>query len=99
MKHIFVYENEFEEYNNTKEGVNRLQEKYVYICNHLRDLVAGGEIDEYTRHGLMEMTVKVINYIAAKYENIRKGIGEVMGGKTEAAKRLGMSEEELRARM
>lgn len=134
--HIFVYEEEFKEYNNTKEKVIWLQKRYAYLCDRLRELVAEGEIDEYAKHSLMEMTMKIVNHIAAKYENIRKGISEVMGGKVldyeakdiwnagrsegilqgardmcismmkdgiislaEAAKRLGMSEEELRKRM
>lgn len=134
--HIFVYENKFKEYNKTKEGVKELQQNYADICERLKKLVITGEIDEYTRYCLMDMTKKVVNHIAAKYENIRKGIGEVMGGRVldyeakdiynagrseglfqgawdvclsmvkdgiislaEAAKRLGMTEEEIKERL
>lgn len=79
--HIFVYENKIEEYNGTMERVKELQERYTYICRHLQELVSLGEIDEYTRCSLMEMTMKVVNALAAKFDNIKKGIGEVMGGK------------------
>ena len=79
--HIFVYENKFKEYNDTIERVERLKENYAYICRRLQELVAIGEIDEYTRCCLVEMTMNVVNALAAEYENIRKGIGEVMGGK------------------
>ena len=113
------------------------------MVEQLDKLVDLGEIDEYTRQCIMDMTKKIVEYVTEKYENIKEGIGEVMGGKilnyeakdiynagksegiqlgrsegirlgmsvcislirdgllslTEAAKRLGMTEEELKMHM
>ena len=109
------------------------------MVEQLDKLVNLGEIDEYTRQCIMDMTKKIVGHVTEKYENIKEGIGEVMGGKilnyeakdiynagkkegrdegirlgmsvcislirdgllslTEAAKRLGMTEEELKMHM
>lgn len=141
--YILLYENKILEYNKTKEGVKMIKERMEYIFQCLDKLVDAGEIDEYTRQCIMGMTKKVVEHVTEKYENIKKGIGEVMGGKilnyeakdiynagksegiqlgksegirlgmnvcislikdgllsfAEAAKRLGMTEEELKMHM
>ena len=79
--HILLYENKLKEYNNTNEGVTTIREKFQYIFQCLDELVTSGEIDEYTRQCIMDMTKKIVGHVTEKYENIKEGIGEVMGGK------------------
>ncbi len=40
-----------------------------------------GHISAYTRKIIMEMSDKVVENIARKYENVREGVKSVMGGK------------------
>ena len=40
-----------------------------------------GEIDEYTKCTIMDMSNKVLEHIARKYENVKKRMKSVMGGK------------------
>lgn len=38
-------------------------------------------ISEYTKCTIMDMSNKVLEHIARKYENVREGVKSVMGGK------------------
>lgn len=39
-----------------------------------------GELDEYTKETICDMSEKVLNSIAEKYKNIKKKVAKVMGG-------------------
>ena len=48
---------------------------------HLREqLLKQGEIDEYTKCTILDMSQKVLEHIAAKFDNVKKGVKSVMGG-------------------
>lgn len=79
--YIFSYENRFEEYNQDKAKMELLKQEYEQIKNRLEELANQGEIDEYTKCTIMDMSNKVLEHIARKYENVRKGVKSVMGGK------------------
>jgi len=79
--HIFVYENSFLLYNGNEEKLKELLRVFADIRNRLETLTDTGEMDEYTKHCLIDMTKKVVENLAAKYDNIKKGICEVMGGR------------------
>lgn len=127
--HIFAYKNQLEVYNKDNEKLEELESIYQDIMERLEELIKKGELDEYTRHCIIDMSKKVIGHIATKYEKVKEGVGSVMGGRildyeakriynsgksegaanayislvkdgiismAEAAKRLGMKEEEVR---
>ena len=79
--HIFSHETRFEEYEKDREKLKNLQEEYEQIRNRLEDLLNQGEISEYTRCTLIDMSGKVLEHIAVKYSSVREGVKEVMGGK------------------
>lgn len=79
--YIFCYENRFEEYNQDKAKMELLKQEYEQIKNRLEELANQGEIDEYTKCTIMDMSNKVLEHIARKYENVKKRVKSVMGGK------------------
>lgn len=79
--YIFSHEGRFEEYNKNEEKLAVLKEEYGDIRNRLEALVEAGEIDEYRKCMLIDLTNKVLEHIASDYEKIREGVKPVMGGK------------------
>jgi hypothetical protein len=79
--YIFSHEANLSEYDKDKEKLKELQKEYKTIREKLQELCDSNEIDEYTKRTLIEMSNKVVQSIAAKYENVQKGVKEVMGGK------------------
>lgn len=70
--HIFVYEKSFKELE---------EEEYTAIVNRLEEDRKNGDLNEYEKVTILEMSDTVIKHLAAKYEKVRKGVGESMGGK------------------
>ncbi|HCT92402.1 MAG TPA: hypothetical protein DF613_13660 [Lachnospiraceae bacterium] len=79
--YIFSYERRFQEYNQDKAKLELLKQEYLGIRNELEELTVQKIIDEYTKCTIIDMSGKVLENIAKKYENIRKGVKAVMGGK------------------
>lgn len=78
--YIFIYEDNFKEIEENKDKLQHLKETYSDITKRLEDLCVAGELDEYTKQTICEMSEKVLGNIAEKYENIKKEVREVMGG-------------------
>ena len=79
--YIFSHESRFEEYNSDKNKLEMLKAEYADIIARLDGLLEKGSISAYTRKIIMEMSDKVLENIAQKYEHVRKGVKSVMGGK------------------
>ena len=79
--YIFSHEKRFEEYEKDEMKLKLLQEEYELIKNRLEDLMNQGEISEYTRCTICDMSNKVLEHIAVKYDSVKKGVQSVMGGK------------------
>lgn len=79
--YIFSHESRFEEYEKDKTKLRALQEEYVHIKNRLEELSDQGFISEYTRCTIIDMSNKVLEHLAAKYDSVKKGVKEIMGGK------------------
>ena len=47
----------------------------------LEQMALNGEISEYVKCTIVDMSRKVVEKITAKYENVRKDVTSVMGGK------------------
>ncbi len=60
--------------------LNVLKREYQSISERLEQLLNQGEIDEYTKCTILDMSQKVLEHIAAKFDNVKKGVKSVMGG-------------------
>ena len=130
--YILVHENRLQMCNDDAVEGEKIIMEYKRIAAYLGKMVKSGELNEYERNLLASMVLKVAEHCLEKYEVIKKGIQEIMGGvlldypaKTilntgraegrldmcigllkdgvislaEAAKRLSMTEEELKSKM
>lgn len=79
--YIFSHESYFLEYNEDEEKLEVLKSEYIDIRNRLDGLLEAGQISAYTRKIIMEMSDKVVENLAQKYENVREGVTSVMGGR------------------
>lgn len=79
--YIFSHETRFEQYEKDEIKRKALQEEYEQIKNKLEELLNQGVISEYTKCTIIEMSSKVLEHIAIKYNAVRKGVKKVMGGK------------------
>ena len=51
------------------------------IVKRLDSLLEGGSISVYTKKMIVEMSNKVVNHLAQKYDNVKEGVTSIMGGK------------------
>ena len=79
--YIFSHESRFVEYDTKEEKLKELKDEYVKIMDHLDQLLTEGKISAYIRKTLIEMSSKVLENIAKKYENVKEGVRTVMGGR------------------
>ncbi len=79
--YIFVYEKRFQEYEKNPAMLETLVAEYEGIAKRLEKLQETGELTTYTRKILQEMTGKVVEHLAVKYDRVREGVKSVMGGK------------------
>ncbi len=79
--HIFSYESRFEEYEEDRDKLRQLQGEYKAIADRIEQLLNAGELSEYTKCTILDMSDKVLKHIARKYENVREGVKDVMGGR------------------
>ena len=79
--HIFLHEAHFEEYEKDGTKLKLLQGEYELIKSRLEELMDQGEISEYMKCTINDMSNKVLEHIAVKYDSVKKGVQSVMGGK------------------
>ena len=79
--YIFTHEKELEEYDKNEDKLEILKQEYEGIKKRLEEKTVKGEIDEYTKCTITDMSKKVLEHLADKYENVKKGVGLVMGGR------------------
>lgn len=79
--YIFLHESKFAEYNQDKEKRKKLIREYEYIRNQLECLCDKRVIDEYVKCTIIDMSNKVLEHIAAKYDKVKEGVKSVMCGK------------------
>jgi len=79
--YIFSHETRFDEYERDKAKLKALQEEYEWIKNKLEELLKQRAISEYTRCTIIDMSNKVLEHIAVKYNSVKEGVKAVMGGK------------------
>ena len=51
------------------------------MIKRLDSLLESGSISVYTKKMIVEMSNKVVNHLAQKYDNVKEGVTSIMGGK------------------
>ena len=78
--YIFSHENGFPEYNSNEQKLAELKAEYQEILERLDELEQHGVIGAFDKRTIIELSGDVIKEIAQKYENVQKGVGDIMGG-------------------
>ncbi len=79
--HIFSHEKRFGEYERDEKRLGLLKQEYGQIRDRLEGSLEQREITEYTKCTIIDMSIKVLEHIARKYDLVREGVRSVMGGK------------------
>lgn len=89
--YIFSHEKGFSQYNSNEQKLEELKAEYQGILERLDKLEKREVIGAFDKRTIIEISGDVIKAITQKYENVQKGIGDIMGGaliETEARKIL-----------
>lgn len=78
--YIFSKEAEFSEYESNPSKLEGLQHEYQEIIARLDKLVQDDRLTDFDRTTLLETAKNVIDEIAKKYQNVVKGMDDIMGG-------------------
>ena len=78
--HIFAYEKELESTNSDPEKLEDLLRVYKKFSRVLQQRVKEERLTEYERQAIRDMTVKVVSSLAVKWDSIREGVEDIMGG-------------------
>ena len=78
--YIFSHEKDFKVYNSNEQRLEELRAEYQDILRRLDELEQKGMIGAFDKRTIIELSRDVIKEIAKKYENVQKGIGEMMSG-------------------
>lgn len=78
--HIFAYEKELGKINDDSERLEDLLLVYKKFEGVLQKRVKEGRPTEYERQVIRDMTVKVVSSLAAKWDHVKRGVEDIMGG-------------------
>ncbi len=78
--YIFSHEKSFPEYNSNEQKLAELKAEYQEILKRLDELEQQGVIGAFDKRTIIELSGNVIKEIAQKYENVQKGVGDMMSG-------------------
>ncbi len=78
--YIFSHEKNFPEYNSSEQRLAELKAEYQEILEQLAELERQEVIGAFDKRTIIELSNDVIKETAKKYENVQKGIGDIMGG-------------------
>ena len=78
--YIFSHENRFPEYDSNGQRLEELKAEYQDILERLDGLEQQGFIGAFDKRTIIELSGDVIREIAQKYENVQKGVGDMMSG-------------------
>ncbi len=79
--YIFTCEKHFEEYQKNAVKLEALKAEYRYIVQRLDELTEQGKVNVIVCRTLMEMCIRVTEKVAVKFDSVRKGVQEIMGGR------------------
>ena len=78
--YIFSHESNFPEYNSNKQKLKELKAEYQVILERLDALEQQEIIGAFDKRTIIELSSDVIREIAKKYNNVQKGVGDMMSG-------------------
>lgn len=78
--YIFSHEKSFAKYNRNERELEKLKQEYQEIVSGLDELERREVIGAFDRRTIIEISGDVLREITKKYENVQKGVGEIMGG-------------------
>ena len=78
--YIFSHEKNFPAYNSNEQKLTELKAEYQGILDRLDELEQRGMIGAFDKRTIIELSGDVIKKISQKYENVQKGIGDMMRG-------------------
>ncbi len=78
--YIFSHEKSFPEYNTNGQKLAELKAEYQEILERLDELEQQGVIGAFDKRTIIELSGDVVKEIARKYENVQKGVGDMMSG-------------------
>ena len=79
--YIFSHESRFGQYEQDAAKLGLLQGEYAEIHRRLEELQESGIIDEFTRQAIIDMSKRVLQHIARRYQKVKEGVRDIMGGK------------------
>ena len=78
--YIFSHEKNFPEYNNNEQKLAELKAEYQEILERLDELEQQAVIGAFDKRTIIDLSSDVIKEIAQKFENVQKGVGDMMRG-------------------
>ncbi len=78
--YIFSHEKSFPEYNSNEQKLEGLKAEYQVILERLDELERQGVIGAFDKRTIIDLSGDVMKEIAQKYENVQKGLGDMMRG-------------------
>ncbi len=78
--YIFSHEKSFPEYNGNESKLKELKAEYQIIIEKLDELEQQEVIGAFDKRTIIDLSGDVIKEIAQKYENVQKGVGDMMRG-------------------
>ena len=79
--HIFAYEKDFKELEENNKKLKQLEAEYASIRERLEIACQMGDLTECPKVAILNMSHKVIEHLAVKYQKVAKGVSRKMGGK------------------
>lgn len=79
--YIFTHEANFPKYNEDELLLQNLVNEFKEICIKMNELTEKGKMTELESRIIIELSKKVVDNIAKKYEKITRGVERIMGGK------------------
>ena len=76
--YIFSHEKDFKVYNSNEQRLAELKAEYRSVLEKLNKLEQEGIIGAFDKRTIIELSGDVIREIAQKYENVQKGVGDII---------------------
>ena len=78
--YIFRHEKDLSACERDRAALETLRREYAELMERLDEAVESGRISAYYRRTVIDMARRVLDGIAMKYEQVRKGVSLIMGG-------------------
>ena len=79
--YIFNLERKFPQYETDNAELEELKQEYMSFMAGLDKAVEKGKLSVYYRRVIIDMSKKVLENLARKYDKVRRGVKEIMGGR------------------